>query len=342
MTTHASGPAGNGEGTGDGALPVTHSLFDPIALARMLESRYAIGRIARCVLERSYANDVFRVDAAGRERYYLKVHRSDWRTPSDVDWDLGIQRHLLSSGVAVARPVAANDGSALTVLEAPEGRRAAVLYADAPGRKPERPFTADLYERFGRATAKLHAALDTLPDPSGRAPDDIEALVLRPGRLLRERSGGRVDASATIGRIVEHLAEGLRSCAPTLDWGICHGDLTLDNFTITSTGEITFFDFDLAAPSWRARDPCGAYAYSRQSAEAREFWPAFLSGYRQVRRFSDADERAVPLMYAVNQLWDLGHEIACWSAWSGEWRVTPEVIRARLVEIERWIDAELN
>lgn len=323
-------------------LPVIHSIFDPAALVPVLEARYPIGRIDRCVLERSYANDVFQLDAAGGGRYYLKVHRSDWRTQADVDWDLGIQRHLLTNGVAVARPVAAKDGLALTELEAPEGVRAAVLYAEAPGRKPERPFTADLYERFGCAAAGMHATFDTMPETPGRAPGDLEALVLRPGQLLQERTDGLVGVPAMIDRIVDRLAEGIRCRAPALDWGICHGDLTLDNFAITATGEITFFDFDLAAPSWRARDPCGVYAYSRQAAEARDFWDAFLAGYRQVRPFSDNDEHAVPLMYAVNQFWDLGHEVSRWSRWSGLWRVTPEIISIRLMEIQLWIDAEVD
>lgn len=47
-------------------------------------------------------------------------------------------------------------------------------------------------------------------------------------------------------------------------------------------------------------------------------------------------------MYAVQQFWDMGHEVSRWSRWSGQWRASPEIVTARLEEIQRWIDAELD
>jgi Ser/Thr protein kinase RdoA (MazF antagonist) len=328
--------------TDSSVLPVIHSTFDPVALVPALEARYDLGEITDCVLYRRYANDVFRITTADRGAYYLKVHRKDWRSTSDVAWGLKIQGHLLTHGVPVARPVKRRDGSALTVLNAPEGERAAVLYAQAPGLKPQRPFSAELYTTFGRSAARLHTALDTLPDTSGRPPDGIETLVLCPGRVLRTLLDAVPDDRHAIDAIVIRLAREIDQRVSVLDWGICHGDLTLDNFTITEDGAITFYDFDLATLSWRARDPCGVYAASRLLPHAQDFWAAFLAGYRAVRRFSAEDERAVPLMYAAHQFWDLGHEVSRWSRWSGQWRVSQETITARLNEIQHWIDTELD
>jgi len=181
-----------------------------------------------------------------------------------------------------------------------------------------------------------------MPDPSGRPPDDIETLVLAPGRILRTVCDPAGRDRHMVDAIVQRLAEEVDRRSPALDWGVCHGDLTLDSITVTEDGGITFYDFDLAAPSWRARDPCGVYAYSRQVPHARDFWDAFLLGYRQVRSFSADNEYAVPLMHAVSQFWDLGHEVSRWSRWSGQWRVSPEIVTARLGDIQSWIDAELD
>lgn len=294
------------------------------------------------MLERSYVNDVFRLTAMSGAQFYLKIYRRDWRSPSDVAWELRIQEHLIMGGVSIARPITRRDGSYMTVLNAPEGERAAVLYAQAPGSKPHRPFTAGLYARFGHASAGLHAVLDTMVDTSGRPADDIETLVMRPGRVLRSLFDPGADERCAIDMIVDRLTEEISQRSPDLDWGICHGDLTLDNITVADDGSITFFDFDLAALSWRARDPCGVYAYSRKDPEACDFWNAFLAGYRTERPFSNADEGAVPLMYAAQQFWDLGHEASRWSRWSGQWRVSLEIVTARLGEIQRWIDAEMD
>lgn len=324
-----------------GLLPVIHSTFDPAALVPALEARYDLGEITDCLLYRSYANDVFQITTTDRGVYYFKVYRRDWRSASEVAWGLRIQHHLLAQGVPIARPIERRDGSLLTVLHAPEGERAAVLYAQAPGAKPEPPFSNELYAQFGHAAAKLHAALDTIPDTTGEPPEDIETLVLAPGHILRTMFDSISDERQAIDAIVDRLAREIDHRSSALDWGICHGDLTLDNFTITEEGAITFYDFDLAGVSWRARDPSGVYAYSRQAAHARDFWAAFLKGYREVRGFRVEDERATPLMHAVQQFWDLGHEVSRWSRWSGQWRVSPKILSTRLVEIQEWIDTEL-
>lgn len=325
-----------------GMLPVVHSIFDLEALISALETRYDIGAIAACVLYRSYANDVYRITAVDGDVYYLKVYRREWRSASDVAWELRIQQHIMESGVSIAKPIDRRDGAALSMFAAPEGKRAAVLYAQASGAKPQRPFTAELYTAFGRAAAGLHAALDRMPDTSGRPPDNIETLVLSPGRILRTLFDPASDEHHAIDTIVYSLARELDQRSSALDWGVCHGDLTLDNVTVTEDGSITFYDFDLAALSWRARDPCGVYAASRLLPHAHGFWNAFLAGYRRVRSFSDDDEQAVPLMYAIYQFWDLGHEISRWSVWSGQWRIPPETITLRLMEIQRWIETELD
>lgn len=325
---------------GCGALPVNHSIFDPEAIAAELGVHYDIGEIADCVLYRTYANDVFLITTRDGERYYFKVYRIGWRSPADVAWEPRIQHHLLASGVSIASSIDRRDGAALSVVGAPEGKRGAVLFAQASEAKPQRPFTAELYTAFGRAAARLHAALDTMADRSGHRPDDIETLVLSPGHIPRTRFDPVSDERYAIDVIVNRLARELDQRSSALDWGICHGDLTLDNFTITEEGSITFFDFDLASLSWRARDPCGVYAASRLLPHAHGFWDAFLGGYRPVRAFSD-DERAVPLMHAVYQFWDLGHEVSHWIAWSGQSRVSPATIDVRLREIRHWIDTEL-
>lgn len=327
----------------DKTLRVVHSLFEAEAVFRLVQVRYDLGTVSHCALYRSYVNDVFRISTAAGKQYYFKVYRSDWRTPADVAWELRLQHHLLAGGVSVARPIDDRTGAALSILDAPEGPRAAVLFAQAAGEKPRRPFTPGLYWRFGAAAARMHAALDMLSNRSGRAPDDVEALVLSPGRLLRKLPEQPPGDLARIDRIVERLDGEIRRCGPALDWGICHGDLTLDNVTVDEgNGTLTFFDFDLASVCWRARDPCGVFAFSRFDPAAGEFWDAFLDGYRSVRTFGADDEQAVSLMYAVSQLWDLGHEVRRWSVWSGQWRISSEVVGTRLRDIERWIEAELG
>ena len=74
-------------------------------------------------------------------------------------------------------------------------------------------------------------------------------------------------------RLKDRLAE------PSLDWGICHMDLTLDNVHVAEG--LTVFDFDSAGACWRAVEPYGVLRFSEP------YFRAWLAGYRSVRPFGD-------------------------------------------------------
>lgn len=319
-------------------LAVEHSLFEQGALAEEITRRYKLGAVASLVLHRSYVNDVYRIETCTGAVYFLKIARRSWRNVQDVAWSVALQRHLLRHHVSVAEPVPQRDGDPVCVLDAPEGRRAAVLYKATAGSKVRPPVSPELYERVGAATARMHNALDNFdlrcPQPH------------RTANWLIERSGGiigavldRDDADRLfVGRFSRWLAADMERRAPALDWGVCHGDLTLDNLTVDHDGLISLFDFDLAAPAWRASEPGGVYTWSLEVPAARPLWKAFLVGYRSEREFSANDEAAVPALAAAYDLWDLAHEIEHWRLWSGDWRTTPEVVSERIERLRRWAE----
>lgn len=103
------------------ALPVIDSILSAEALVPVLQREFDIGKIGDCVLERGYANDVYRLTTIRGARHYFKVYRRDWRSASDVEWELRIQEHLVTGGVSIARPITRRDGLHMTVLGAPEG-----------------------------------------------------------------------------------------------------------------------------------------------------------------------------------------------------------------------------
>ena len=79
-------------------------------------------------------------------------------------------------------------------------------------------------------------------------------------------------------------------------------DLTLDNVHLAEG--LTVFDFDSAGACWRAVEPYGVLRFSEA------YFQNWLTGYRSVRPFSTADERAVPVFGVVADLrvvtWKLG------------------------------------
>ena len=319
-------------------LSVEHSLFDQGALTQAIAGRYELGAISSLVLHRSYVNDVYRIETRTGAEFFLKIARRSWRNAQDVAWNVALQRHLHRHHLSVAEPVPQRDGEVVCVLDAPEGERVAVLYKATPGAKPRPPFSPELYARVGATTARMHNALDHFAVPCPQ-PDRTTSWLIERSAAIVDSSLDREDANR--GFIVEFsrwLANDVERRAPALDWGVCHGDLTLDNLTVGHDGTISLFDFDLAAPAWRASEPVGVYTWSLEDPAARPLWKAFLAGYRSERAFSAGDEAAVPPLAAAHDLWDLAHEIEHWRSWSGDWRSTPEVVSERIGRLRTWAE----
>lgn len=228
------------------------------------------------------------------------------------------------------------DGEPVCMLDAPEGSRAAVLYAETPGINPRPPVTPKVYDAVGRGAARLHTALDNFDVPSPRPSRTVQWLVTRSGIIIAASLEQGDEDRAFVERFSELLAADIGARAPALDWGVCHGDLTLDNVTIDRDGAVSFFDFDLAAPAWRASEPTGVYSWAVEDQSVRPLWEAFLVGYRSERAFSEHDEAAVPSFAAAYDLWDIAHEIEHWRQWSGLWRTTPRIVGERLERLRTW------
>ena len=113
----------------------------------------------------------------GPTRYALKVYAPGWRHDSEVLYEIDLLRHLARKGIRVAEPVVASNGSPMTHIELSGHRRQVVLFAFAPERNRQPPFTLDMYEREGQAAAALHAAADDFTTPHHRRPFDTHRLI---------------------------------------------------------------------------------------------------------------------------------------------------------------------
>ena len=208
-----------------------------------------------------------------------------------MTWEVELVRHLAAHGAPVARVVA--DPFVL------DGRMA-VLTEWAPGSKPS-PSTST-YELLGSTAARIHAAADSFSRPTYRVYDlsvliDEQLARMRP--LLDEI--GRYD---TVVALTDRLRPMVAS--PSLDAGVCHIDLTLDNVHRDGDAMIAF-DFDSSGWSWRAFEPYGVLLYSQMTGE--RWFADWLRGYRSVRPFSATDERAVSAFAVIGDL-----RVVAWKA----------------------------
>jgi len=261
------------------------SLADPEALAAAIDQAYRI-RVRSCVLLRSLVNDVYRIETADGPLAF-KLYRTGHRTLDEVGWEV---RVAAAAGPVMAQGVPLADGSAAGQIQTAEGVRPYSLWQWAGGRKPEPPFSDDLFRRYGAGTAEFHAACDKADLPPRRF-DVLDALGWPLDEVLdRVGAADRV----TFTRLV--AAARARLSDLELDHGICHGDVSLDNLH-SDGGRVVFYDLDRAGTGWRAADLTGV--------SSTPSFAAFLDGYRSVRPFGDEDLAAIPWLSVVDLIGNL-------------------------------------
>lgn len=241
-------------------------------------------------------NDVIAVTASTGQ-FVLKLYNPQSRGLRDVQWELALIEHMLKNGAPVVTPIAGQHGYVEAILL--DGQeRAAALFEWAPGKKPEA--SNDTYASLGKAAAQIHAAADTFTSLLSREAYDAARLIDEQLERMKKLLI-RADRWKQMVKLGDRLKQQITD--PTLDYGICHMDLTLDN--VHRDGDIlTVFDFDSAGTCWRALEP------HKVLRTSKDYFKAWLEGYRSVRPFSQADEHAVAAFSIIGDLrvkaWDLG------------------------------------
>ncbi len=275
--------------------------FDLSKLETWLSVTYPFKEPVQVELLRSHTNDVYLVKTASQQ-YILKVYGIKWRTESEIRYEVALIEHLAKKGLRVANTIAGKDGQNIYQVATPKGEQYALLFEFAAGKKPQPPFSNELYVAFGRAIAQMHEFSDDFVTEYERSPLDSEHIIARPIRLVIPLIKNWEEQLALL-RIAAKVRDKLKTRKMLkLDWGPIHGDATLDNLHLTDDGQIVLYDFDSGGSGWRAADMQG---WAHKNAEYAEKWEAFKQGYSSVRELKALDLEAARYLSAAWLIWGL-------------------------------------
>ncbi len=173
------------------------------------------------------------------------------------------------------------------------------IYNYAPGRKPSKPLNANLFRVFGRATGKLHAALDDYQTVHDRFAWDLKYLLEDPLPIVATFLDA--DDMSYIRDLAGRMKSYIENHMDELDWGSCHGDLTPDNIHIDTNGLITFYDFDSGGMGWRAAEFRDIWWRQQQLQDG--CYDAFIEGYKSARSMSEINYESVPFFLPAYEIW---------------------------------------
>jgi homoserine kinase type II len=210
--------------------------------------------------------------------------------PADLPWFLGLMEHLALKGVSCPQPVPGRDGSALRML----ADRHAAVTTFLPGVWPRRPQLAHCGP-LGEALGQLHAA------GASYAPRRPNALGPAGWQPLLERSLARADAVAPdLGAELSVVLNRLLADWPTdLPEGQIHADLFPDNVFFLDNRISGLIDFYFAATDLLAYDLAiclNAWCFEQDGAFNVTRGRALISGYQSVRRLTEAEAAAMPIL----------------------------------------------
>ncbi|MBV9256122.1 MAG: phosphotransferase [Actinobacteria bacterium] len=338
-----------------GPIPPAHSVLSSAALAATVLPLYNLRPPTDCRLLAHNLNDTYLVRTAAGP-FVLRVYQAhratgrSWRSLPEILYEVDLLRHLRAKGMRVSAPVPRRDGAYTTSLSAPEGERPAVLFTYAPGAAVT-PVNQDeaRARRYGQALADIHTASDDFTSPHPRFALDLAFLVEGPLRTTAPLLGQRAVDAAYLRDLAALLEERIQTWAYLgLDVGPCHGDAHGGNAHLGDDGRLTFFDFDVCGPGWRAYDlavfrwgvELGRVRVGRTDDEVRRLWDAFMQGYSSRRIVGDADLHAVPSLVAARHLWFLGVTAGNWDNWSCN-EVDDTFIDRELAFLREWVTQQI-
>ncbi len=218
--------------------------------------------------------------------YEKRVNRDD------LPFFLGLMQHLAERGVSCPLPVHRRDGAMLGELAG----RPAAMATFLEGiwlRRPQPQHCAEV----GRGMAEMHLAGE------GFALTRRNGLTVENWRPLWEKSRDHADAiDSALRPETEALLDRLETEWPRdLPEGVIHADLFPDNVFFLGDRLSGFIDFYFACNDALAYDIAvclNAWCFERDHAFNITKGRALLNAYNAVRRLSDAEMAALPILSA--------------------------------------------
>lgn len=318
------------------------------ALARAVETGWALGPVAHCVLLRRGFNQVYELRFASGVHAIARLCAQRPRGAPNIAYETALLTHLRAHGTAVAAPLARADGSFHDTVGLPEGLCALQLFEFVAG-DPPGDLLADI-EATGRGLAQLHHAAQNYAGPESLYALELPMLLDAP--LERILAAPTVDAA--LGRELVSLADDLRTrftALPHLTRVHCHGDCHGgNNFMVdedvhaTETRAAVFFDFDDAGPGLLAYDLC-VYLWNLLprsldtplGAPLLQRWHRFLAGYASARTIDSHDAAAIAACLAVRQFWIMGEYAGRIPVW-GTQAMPTHWLRKQPALMRAWMD----
>lgn len=284
------------------AFEVIYSTLAPSALASFVSDQYGLKCHGGELLVRG-VGDTYQLRAADAV-FILRVYRKYHRSLPQIETEVELLLACKEAGVSVSYPIEDSHGGYIQALDAPEGRRYAVLFSFAPGRVVARLSEGQL-KGLGRQMALFHNVSSAVTLNGSRWTYDTETVLSEPLRRAKPffAAENAVEYDWWMNAAAVATEELGKFDKAGFSSGYCQYDFLLKNFHCEGD-RVTLFDFDFLGFGWLVNDlmtfwvqlVTDVYFNRMSQVEADGAWVIFVEGYRQHRSVSDEELRAIPFL----------------------------------------------
>jgi Ser/Thr protein kinase RdoA (MazF antagonist) len=254
-------------------------------------------------------NQTFRVDTPDRGSYSLRVHRTGYQSAASIESELAwlaALRH--DTELPVPHPISGHDGKLLQHFTTPQGEpRMAVLFHHIPGHEPTPDSNSgDLFATLGSYAAIMHQHAIGWERPQGFDRQVWQAATILdadgPWGDWRIAPGVTAENRPMLDRLDSTLWLRLAEYGTAPDrYGLIHADMRLGNLLVDGD-RVTLIDFDDCGFCWFAYDFAAAISFHETNPAVPALKSAWLEGYQNIRRLSDADIVAIDSMVMLRRM----------------------------------------
>ena len=296
-------------------IRIMRSFVAADTMAEIIGDEYDIGPLQSCKLFskmlRTQDNDHYLVKTRAGEQMVIRVYqlgRHLERGRSDYEFELDWLRFLHQRGLPVSYPIPRRDGTSLGSIQAPEGERYYALFSFAKGKPMSLTDEEQLFQ-CGSEMARIHLVSNEFRTGHARKPMDLAFLVDSPVERMKRFWDSSQDYNLDL--ILTSAAEAKEEIEALLQneehtedgWGPIGGDFHSANTHFDEAGQLTFFNFDLCGPGWRAYDIAVFLLNTNLTHSDTNMSEAFFAGYYSQRQLSGNEHAAVAPFMTLRRVW---------------------------------------
>tara|TARA_R110002049_G_scaffold50539_19_gene143482 strand:- start:4177 stop:5175 length:999 start_codon:yes stop_codon:yes gene_type:complete len=288
-------------------FPAIASTLSATALGLLVKEQYNLREDFTCSLYRTGINHTYFIKNKDTT-YVLRVYCHNWRSKQEILEEIKLLELLKNSGLSVSYALPTKHNRYLQTIQAPEGKRYAVLFSFAEGGKI-RYIDHDTSYAIGTLMASIHKT--TIGKTVARENYTTATLISKPYRFLKNYFFKDLPEMKFIREQGYKVSNTFKNIASTnIPKGIVHLDIWYDNMSITNNSEITLFDFDFCGNGYLVLDVAyfctQLFHIETDKTEYELKIKKFLKGYQEQRTLTKEEIDLIPMAATAIWLFYLG------------------------------------